>query len=485
VEKTPTIGGHMARFDKTFPTLDCSACILTPKMNSVGAHPNITLLTSSELVGISGYIGNFQATIRTRARYVDHDLCNGCGACIRKCPKRVPSEFDEGLAKRKAIYVPFPQAVPNKPVIDAESCVHFAKPGKCRACTKACEVGAIRLDDAPRDQTVTVGAVIMATGFEPYRGPALAQYGHGRLENVYTSLEFERLNNAAGPTEGRIVLRNGESPRSVAILHCIGSRDKNHQAYCSRVCCMYSLKFAHLVKEKTGAEVYQFYIDIRSPGKAYEEFYDRIREEGAHLIRGKVGEVTDRAISDDEKGKLVVVAENSLTRQRLRVPVDMVILSTGLAAAPGTLEISKVLKCATDKDGFVIEKHPKLAPVETANDGIYLAGCCQGPKDIPDTVAQGQAAASLALQLMARGKVEVEGRTARTMEEHCVACRICNSLCPYNAISFDEERRKTVVNEVLCKGCGTCAAACPSGAVHARHFKDEQMFCEIEGVLAS
>jgi heterodisulfide reductase subunit A len=247
---------------------------------------------------------------------------------------------------------------------------------------------------------------------------------------------------------------------------------------------MYSLKFAHLVREKTGAEVFEFYIDMRSPGKGYEEFYDRVREEGVHLIRGKVGEITDHALDPEEQGKLVVVAEDTLLQQRLRVPVDMVILSPGLSAAPASVAVAKLLKCSTDKDGFLIEKHPKLAPIETASDGVFLAGCCQGPKDIPDTVAQAQAAASMALQLIGRGKVEIEGRTASVNAEICAGCRLCNPLCPYNAISFDEAKRVSVVNEVLCKGCGTCAAACPSGAAQARHFNDEQIFCEIEGMLA-
>jgi heterodisulfide reductase subunit A2 len=485
VEKDPTIGGHMARFDKTFPTLDCSACILTPKMNSVGFHPKIHLLTSSEVTDVSGYIGNFTARIRTRARHVNHELCNGCGACVEKCPvKKIPSEFDEGLSTRKAIYTPFPQAVPNKPVIDEANCLYF-KTGKCKLCQKACEPGAIVFDDQPVELEVKVGSIVLATGFEFNRGAALEQYGHGRLAGVYSALEFERLNNSAGPTEGRIVLPDGRTPQSVAILHCIGSRDRNHKAYCSRVCCMYSLKFSHLVREKTGAEVFEFYIDMRSPGKGYEEFYDRLREEGVHFIRGKVGEVTDRAVTDEEQGKLIVVAENSLTQQRLRVPVDMVILSAGLASSPASVAVARLLKCATDKDGFLIEKHPKLAPVETATDGVFLAGCCQGPKDIPDTVAQAQAAASMALQLIGKGKVEIEGRTASIDSELCAGCRLCNAVCPYHAVSFDEVKRISMVNEVLCKGCGTCAAACPSGASQARHFNDEQIFTEIEGVLAT
>jgi len=483
VEKEPTIGGHMARFDKTFPTLDCSACILTPKMNDVGFHPNIEMLTYSEVVDVNGYIGNFDVKIKTRARCVDHDLCTGCGACWEKCPVKVDSEFDSGLAKRKAIYTPFPQAVPNKPVIDKEKCTFFIK-GKCRICERFCEPGAIDFDQGETITEVKVGSVIVATGFEFYDGPAMEYYGHKKLDNVISAMEFERLNNASGPTDGEIVLKNGGKPESVAILHCIGSRDKNYKEYCSRVCCMYSLKFAHLLREKTDAEVYEFYIDIRSPGKGYEEFYDRIREEGVHFIRGKVGEITDIPLNEEEKNKLVVVAENTLTSQRLRVPVDMVVLSPGLSAPKSAKAVSKLLKCSTDKDGFFIEKHPKLAPIDTATDGVFLAGCCQGPKDIPDSVAQGQAAAAKAIQLAAKGKVEVEGRTAVIDDQLCAGCKLCVSLCPYSAISFDVEKKISLINEVLCKGCGTCAAACPSGAAHAKHFRDVHIFNEIEGVLA-
>ncbi len=483
VEKEPTIGGHMARFDKTFPTLDCSACILTPKMNAVGFHPNITLLTSSEVEDVSGFIGNFDVKIRCKARYVDHDKCNGCGICIEKCPAKVPSEFDEGLCKRKAIYTPFPQAVPSKPVIDRSSCIYF-KTGKCKACEKFCEPGAILFDDEPSTLEVQVGSIIVATGFEFYKGDAMAWYGHGRYPDVISALEFERLNNSSGPTDGVIRTRDGRTPQAVAILHCIGSRDKNYQEYCSRVCCMYSLKFAHLVKEKTGAEVYQFYIDMRSPGKGYEEFYDRIREEGVHLIRGKVGEITDIPANDEEQGKLIVVAEDTLIGKRLRVPVDMVVLSPGMSSPVSTRGVSSILKCALDKNGFFIERHPKLAPIDTATDGVYLAGCCQGPKDIPDAVAQAQAAAARALALASKGVVDVEVRTALIDADVCAGCKLCISLCPYTAISFDLEQGISAVNEVLCKGCGTCAAACPSGAARARHFDDVQIFNEIEGVLA-
>jgi heterodisulfide reductase subunit A len=483
VEKKPSIGGHMAKFDKTFPTLDCAACILTPKMNSVGFHPNITLMTYSEVEEISGFIGNFSVKIKEHPKYVNHDLCTSCGICMEKCPASCPSEFDESLSNRKAIYTLFPQGVPNKPVIDSQNCIYFTK-GKCRACEMFCEPKAINFEDSEKIREIEVGTIIVATGYSFSKPSNLDDYGYGVYDNVLTSLEFERLVNAAGPTEGKITLKDGSSPNTVAILHCIGSRDKNHNEYCSRVCCMYSLKFAHLIKEKTDAEVYEFYIDIRSPGKAYEEFYNRVREDDVHLIRGKAATVSNIPINGEENGKLMVISENSLTGQRLRVPVDMVILSTGLEKSEGNGTLANKLKLSIDKDGFFIEKHPKLAPIETATDGIFVAGCCQGPKDIPDTVAQAQGAAALALKLISKGKVEVEGTSASIDPDLCAGCKLCISLCPYTAISFDEEKGISVVNEVLCKGCGTCVAACPNGASKALHFLDNQIFSEIEGVLS-
>ena len=483
VEKLPSVGGHMAQFDKTFPTLDCAACILTPKMNSVGAHPNIDLMTCSEVVDVAGYIGNFEVTVKKHAKYVDYEKCTGCGICIEKCPSKVSSEFDEGLVARKAIYPLFPQAVPNKPVIDAKNCTYFTK-GKCGVCRKVCETGAINYEDKDEFVKVKAGSIILATGYTFAKPGVLKDYGYGRLDNVLTALEFERLNNAAGPTGGEITLKDGGKPQSVAILHCIGSRDKNYHEYCSKVCCMYSLKFAHLVREKTGAEVFEFYIDIRSPGKAYEEFYSRIREDDVHLIRGKVAQVTNVPVTDDEKGKLVVIGENTLTSKRIRVPVDMVILSTGLESNSDVAALSRLVKVATDKDGFFIERHPKLAPIETASAGIFIAGTCAGPRDIPETVASAQGASSLALKLISKGKVEVEAATAWIDDELCAGCKLCISMCPYKAIEFNEGKKISTINEVLCKGCGTCAATCPSGAAQARHFKDEQILDEIEGILS-
>jgi len=482
VERDPTIGGHMARFDKTFPTLDCAACILTPKMVRVGQHENITLWTWSEVERVSGYVGSFRVTVRRRARYVDEATCNGCGVCQEKCPYKAPSEFESGLAKRKAIYVPFPQAVPKVPVIDPAACVYF-KTGKCKACQKLCPTGAVDFEQQDRLVEIDVGNIVLCTGFSSFDAARLGAYRYGELAEVYTALEFERLCNASGPTGGEIRLKSGEEPRAVGIVHCVGSRDRRFNEHCSRVCCMYALKFAHLLKEKTRAEVYNFYIDMRCFGKGYEQFYGRLLDEDVRFVRGRAASVTDHAMNEGERGRLVIRVEDTLVGQTRRIPVDMVILATGLEAQRDADEVARRFNINVGKDGFFIEKHPKLAPVATATDGVFIAGACQGPKDIPDSVAQASAAAAQVLTTLARGSIEVEAATSVVDAERCSGCRLCNTLCPYSAITFDAERGVSAVNDALCKGCGTCAAACPSGAIEARHFNDEQMFAEIEGVL--
>ena len=482
VERDPSIGGHMIQFDKTFPTLDCSACILTPKMTSVGMHPYIELMTYSEVEEISGFVGSFKAKIRKKARYVDEDKCNGCGACITKCPWKASSEFDMGLGERKAIYTPFAQAVPNIPVIDTEHCAYFLN-GKCRACEKFCELGAIDFEQVDQIVEIEIGNIIVATGYDSFDPTPITQYGYGKLDNVYTGLEFERICNAVGPTNGKIVLKDGSEPKSVAILHCVGSRDENYHEYCSRVCCMYALKYSHLIKERTDAEVYQMYIDMRCFGKAYEEFYKRLSEEGVNFVRGKASEVTDRAINEDEEGKLIVCGEDTLLCKIIRVPVDMVILATALEPRSDAAEVGKLLTISRSADGFFLERHPKLDPVATMTDGVFIAGCCQGPKDIPDTVAQASAAAARVLALISKGRVELEAATAVIDEEKCSGCRICNLLCPYSAISYIEDEKVSRINEALCKGCGTCVAACPSGAITHKQFTTEEITAEIEGVL--
>ena len=482
VERKQSIGGRMAQLDKTFPTLDCSACILTPKMVSVASHPNITLHTYSEVEEVSGYVGNFTVKIRRRARYVDEHTCTACGVCIDKCPKKTPSEFDEGQALRKAIYRLFPQAVPGKPVIDEGLCTYFQN-GKCRVCERFCEVGAIRWDDKDEIVEVKVGAILVATGYDLINGNRLARWGYGKYDNVLTGIEFERLNNATGPTGGKIVLKDGSTPKSVAILHCIGSRDRNFKEYCSRTCCMYALKFAHLIREKTHADVYDFYIDMRCFGKGYEEFYHRLQEEGVTFVRGKAAYVTDQALLDEEKGKLVVSVEATTLATNLRVPVDLVILASAMTPQPDAEAVARLFGIGRSPDGFFMEKHPKLEPFSTATEGVYLAGACQGPKDIPDTVAHGAAAASTALSLIMRGQVEVEAATAFVDEAACSGCKVCQDVCPYGALGFHADTKVAEVNPSLCKGCGTCVATCPSGALVGRHFKDEQIIAQIDALF--
>jgi len=481
VEKEPSIGGHMAMFDKTFPTLDCAACILTPKMVSAGHNRNIELLTYSEVESASGYVGNFSVKISRKARFVNEELCNGCGLCIEKCPvKNIPSEFDLGLGSRKAIYIPFAQAVPRVPVIDSDHC-RFLLEGKCGVCRKVCPRNAI--DFEQKDQLVerNAGAVIVATGFDVFDAKRLPEYGYGRFDNVYSSMEIERLCHGGGPTGGKIQLKDGRTPGSVAILHCIGSRDKRCNEYCSRVCCMYSLKFAHLLKEKTGARVYNLYIDMRAFGKGYEEFYRRLLEEGTVFIRGKGAEVTDIAETADEKNKLVVICEDTLLGEVRRLPVDMVILSSGLEKSSKSENIARLFNLSYSGDGFFREAHPKLRPVDSPVDGIFLAGACQGPKDIPDSVAQGAAAAARALTLIDTGEVQVESSIATVNNERCSLCGECIIACPYDALEMVENR--LVVIETLCKGCGVCAGHCLPGAIDLLHYTDEQLVAEMKGLL--
>jgi heterodisulfide reductase subunit A len=484
VEREPSIGGHMAQFDKTFPTLDCAACILTPKMVSVGQHPYIKLMAYSEVVEVSGFVGNFKAQIRRKARYVDEDKCTGCGLCQTKCPWKTDSEFDMGLGKRKAIYTPFPQAVPAIPVIDRELCVYFSK-GTCQACVKFCEAEAVDFEQTDRIQEIEVGSIIVATGFKAFDARRMPRYSYGRLPNVVTSLEFERLANAGGPTGGKIVLKDGRSPGRVGIIHCVGSRDVNYNVYCSRVCCMASLKLAHLVKEKTGAEVYNFYIDMRTGGKGYEEFYHRLMEEGTHFIRGRVAVVTDWPQMPEEEGHLIVQVEDTLTAVVRRIPLDMVILAVGMEPRADVDEVARLFKISRSADGFFLEKHPKLDPVATMTDGVFVVGCCQGPKDIPDTVAQASAAAARALAMISKGKVTPEAAVATVNEVLCQGCGRCEEICEFGAPRVSRNGGLVPVcsiNEAMCKGCGACAVECPTGAISVKHFTRQEILAELEAL---
>jgi len=484
VEREPSIGGHMAQFDKTFPTLDCAACILTPKMSDVGAHDNITLLSYSEVEEVSGFVGNFEVKIRKKARYIKEEDCTGCGICIEKCPKTVVDDiFEAGLGYRKAVYRPFPQAVPKFPVIDYETCIYFEK-GTCKACEKFCPTGAIDFEQQDSYLDLNVGNIILTTGCDVFDATQIPQYGYGRLANVFNSLEFERMCNAAGPTEGKIVLRDGVTePQSVAIIHCVGSRDKNYNAYCSNVCCMAALKFGHLVMEKTDAKVTSFYIDMRTPHKGYEEFYERLQEEGMKFVRGRAAEVTNVARTPDEDGKLIVQAEDTLLGKQRRIPVDMVILMAALEPQADARDVALQFGISCSMNGWFTERHPKLDPVATMTDGVFIAGTCQGPKDIPDTVAQGAAASARVQGMITKGTVLIEPIIATINEDMCSGCRICNNLCPYNAIEFLDDKEVSHINAALCKGCGTCIAACPAQAISGAHYSNEQIFSEIGGLL--
>jgi heterodisulfide reductase subunit A2 len=486
VEREPTIGGHMAMFDKTFPTLDCAACILTPKMSAVKTHPNITLWTYSEVSQVDGYVGNFKVKVRRKPRYIHEDLCVGCMECVTACiykDARFPDEFNQGLSKRKPVYIPFPQATPQVVLFDPETCIQL-KSGKCKKpCVESCDRRAIDFTQTEEIKEIEVGTIVLATGFQPFDASRLPYYGYGTYPNVYTALEVERLINASGPTGGEVVLRDGKKPKAVGIIHCVGSRDEKTNRWCSRVCCMYSLKLAHLVKEHSDAEIYNFYIDMRTPGKSYEEFYDKLLKEGVHFIRGRVAEVTDWARSPEEEGRLVVRVEDTLIGAVRRVPLDMVILAVGLEPRSDAQDVRRLFNLSCSTEGFFLERHPKLAPVNTFTDGIFIAGACQGPRDIPDTVAQAGAAAAEALALIDTGYVEMEPNTAFITEEECSGCKSCIPLCPYKAISFLEDKKKAYINEALCKGCGTCVASCPSGSITQNLFEDEQIFSEIEGLL--
>ena len=352
-------------------------------MASVRSHENVEMMTYSEVMDVSGYVGNFKVKIRKKPRFIDETKCTGCGTCQDKCPMKADSEFDFGVGTRKVIYTPFPQAVPNVPVIDKERCTYFLK-GKCRACEKFCEAKAIDFEQTEKIVDLDVGSIIVATGFDSFDPSPMSQFGYGRYDNVITGFQFERMSSASGPTGGKIVLKDGSQPRSVAILHCIGSRDLNYHEYCSRVCCMYSLKFSHLLREKIpDAEIYQLYIDLRCFGKGYEEFYNRLQEEGVNFIRGRAGEVTNVAETPEEQGRLVVTCEDTLIGRQRRLPVDMVVLSTALEPRADAGETAKLFSISRSRDGFFMEKHPKLDPVATTTDGVFVAGCCQGPKDIP------------------------------------------------------------------------------------------------------
>jgi heterodisulfide reductase subunit A len=421
------------------------------------------------------------------------EQCIGCAACAYVCTTghiKVKSlDYEKGatqdwsLGSKTAIYVPTMQAVPRVPTINEEACIN-KQTGGCKICSTYCEPGAINYDMKEEEIEIEVGQILLTTGYQLIDLRQMPQYGYGRLDNVHSSLEFEHMLNSTGPTGGNIYCKDGSEPRAVAIIHCIGSRDENYHKYCSRVCCMYALKFAHLVKDRTTAEVYQFYIDMRAFGKGYEEFYKRLLDEGVNMIRGKVAEVTEGYSPSGVKPHLLVKCEDTLIGKFREIPVDMVILCPAIEAQHDASDVKKIFSISQSPDKFFLERHPKLDPVSTMTDGIFIAGCAQGPKDIPDSVAQASAAAARILSLISLGEVAIDPVKAEIDALRCSGCRVCNNLCPYGAISFKEDIKVSEINEMLCKGCGTCVAACPSSVISGKGFTDQQILAELEGILS-
>lgn len=490
IERTPSIGGRMAQFDKTFPTLDCAACILTPKMVEAARNPNVTIYTYSEVEDVSGYVGNFIVRIRKRPRSVDTDRCTGCGLCYQKCPVRVPSEFDEGLGTRTAIYVPFPQAVPNVPVIDRKHCIWFEK-GKCGACKKLCPTDAVDFDQEDEIIEEKFGAVVVATGFQLFDHTTYGEYGYGRIRNIITSLQFERMLAPSGPSEGHVYRpSDGKPPKKVVFLSCIGSRDPaKGMEYCSRLCCMYIAKQALLLRDHyPDAEAYVFYIDIRAAGKNYEEFVRRTQVDyKVNYIRGRVSAMSER------DGKVIVRGMDTLTTKQFEIDADLVVLGSGLVAQPDAVRVAQMLNIPYDKNRFFTEAHPKLRPVEVVSSGVFLTGACQAPKDIPDSVATASAASVKVCGLFANDYLTSNPMVAMVDVDKCTGCFSCISVCPYKAISKSEvlmakpdvKRPVAEVNEVLCQGCGTCTAICRNAAVDLKGFADEQLHDQIESFTFS
>ena len=493
VEKKPTIGGKMTQIDKTFPTLDCAACILTPKMVDCAQNEKIHIYAYSEVESVGGFVGNFHVKIRRKARFVDETKCTGCGACTEKCPqKKVPSEFNLGLDTRRAIYIPFAQAVPKVATIDADYC-NMLKNGKCGVCAKVCTAGAI---DYKQQDTVIeqeYGAIVAATGFDPIKLDQFDEFAYSKSPDVVSSLEFERLMNAAGPTGGTLLRpSDGAHPKTIVFVQCVGSRCDGAQkgkSYCSKICCMYTAKHAMLCREKyPDTDVYVFYIDVRTPGKLFDEFYRRAVEEyGVHYIKGMVGKVVP------EGGKLKVQASDLLDNRQLHIDADMVVLAAAIEPDKSARSIATMLTASMDTNDFFTEAHPKLRPVESPTAGVFLSGTCQGPKDIPETVAQASAAAAKVIGLLCKDSLTCNPCTAQPDEMMCNGCSSCEKVCPYGAITYiDKEfrgpnrttliRRVAQVNPAVCQGCGACTVACPSGAMDLKGFSNKQIMAEVDAI---
>ncbi|MFV0362829.1 MAG: 4Fe-4S dicluster domain-containing protein [Suipraeoptans sp.] len=492
VEKTPSIGGRMSQLDKTFPTLDCSACILTPKMVEASAHENINIHTYSEVENVSGFVGDFTVDIRKKARSIDMSKCTGCGVCSEKCPsKKNPSEFNRELGNRSAIYTPFAQAIPNVPVIDRTQCIKF-KTGKCGVCEKVCQAGAVNYDQEDEIVTEKYGAIVVATGFDTIKLDDFDEYAYNQSKDVITSLELERVMNAAGPTSGHLErLSDGKAPKEMVFIQCVGSRDATCRGkeYCSKVCCMYTAKHAMLIRDKyPEINVTVFYIDVRTPGKNFDEFYRRAVEEyGVDYVKGQVGKVLPQP-----NGKLLVQGVDLLDNKQILKEADMVVLATAIEPEAGVRKIATMLTASIDTNNFLTEAHPKLRPVESPTAGVFLSGVCQGPKDIPETVAQAGAAAVKAIGLLAKEKLLTNPCTAKSDELLCNGCSMCENVCPYGAITYTDKeindhgireiRRIATVNDALCQGCGACTVTCPSGAMDLQGFSNRQILAEVDAI---
>ena len=478
VEKLPTIGGHMIQLSETFPTLDCSQCILSPKMVEVSKHPNITLMVNSEVKAVSGFVGNFKAKIYTKAEYVDAEKCKICDDCSQVCPTVVPNEYDAGLTGRRAIHIPFAQAIPASFYLDADACLGL-NPVVCGKCMDVCEAGAINYDVKPKTTEIEVGAIVVATGFDLYGQDEMAEYGRGKYADVLDGIQFERLCSASGPTGGHVLRPSDhQQPKNVVFIQCSGSRDpEQHCAYCSKICCMYTAKHATLYKHHVpDGNAYVFYIDIRSGGKGYEEFVQRAMErDGVIYLRGRVSKVYQ------SKGKLKVMGVDTLSGKNVEIDADMVVLAQAMVPSRGTAEIAKTLKIGRDKDGFLAEAHPKLRPVESVTGGIFLTGAAQGPKDIPETVCQASAAAAKVIQLLSKPELEHSPAVAKVRESHCTGCEMCVDACPFEAISL--VHGKAYVNEVLCEGCGTCSGTCVRSAIDVKNVTQLQIFDMISACM--
>ena len=492
VEKEPTIGGKMTQIDKTFPTLDCAACILTPKMVDAAQNEKIKIYSYSEVQSVKGFVGNFRVTIKKKARYVDETKCTGCGLCTEKCPqKKVPNAFNLGLDQRRAIYIPFAQAVPKIATIDADYCT-MLKTGKCGVCSKVCTAGAIDYKQTDRFIEEQYGAIVVATGFNPIKLDQYDEFAYSQSPDVVTSLEFERLMNAAGPTGGTLLRpSDGTHPKTIVFVQCVGSRcdDSKGKSYCSKICCMYTAKHAMLCREKyPDTDVYVFYIDVRTPGKNFDEFYRRAVEEyGVHYVKGMVGKVVP------ENGKLKVQASDLLGNRQLHIDADMVVLAAAIEPDKSARPLATMLTASMDTNDFFTEAHPKLRPVESPTAGIFLSGACQGPKDIPETVAQASAAAAKVIGLLSKDSLICNPCTAAPDELMCNGCSSCEKVCPYGAITYiDKEfrgpnrttlvRRVAQVNPAVCQGCGACTVACPSGAMDLKGFSNKQIMAEVDAI---